>query len=105
MDTETMYAIRRTDGEPIHGEWSFVIVDGPNDWTAAEDDAAGNGHPATYELVEMTVKTRRVRTLPMCVEPRCNHVGEFWGLCEKHAREDDEETLEELLAARIAADA
>lgn len=45
----------------------------------------------------------RDRTLPMCVEPRCDHVGEFWGLCEKHARGDDEETLNEMLAARAEA--
>lgn len=104
MDSETMYAIRRTDGELIHGEWSFAIVDGPNDWSAAEDDAEGNGSPATYELVEMTVKVRRVRTLPMCAASACNHVGEFWGLCVKHAREDDPETLDEMLAARVKDD-
>lgn len=102
MDTEEkIYAIRRTDGELIHGEWSFAIVDGKRDWSVAEDDAESNGHPATYELVEMTVKVLRTRTLPMCSED-CNRVAEFWGLCEKHAREDDEETVDEMLAARAA---
>ena len=102
MDTETMYAIRRADGEPIYDEWSFAIVNGPTDWDVALDDAEANGGPATYELVEMTVKTLRVRTLPMCAE-KCDQVAEFWGLCEKHAREDDEETLNEVLAARAEA--
>ena len=99
MDTETMYAIRRKDGEPLYGEWSFAIVSGPDDWDAADADAEDSTFAVTYELVEMTVKTVRTRTLPVCAE-RCDKPAEFWGLCEEHAREDDEETLNEGLAAR-----
>ena len=105
MDTETMYAIRRKDGEPLYGEWSFAIVSGPDDWDAADADAEDSTFAVTYELVEMTVKTVRTRTLPVCAVSACNHVAEFWCLCEQHAREDDSETLEEMLAARVEADA
>lgn len=97
--TEVMYAIRRADGEPIFGEWAFAIVGGPTDWAAAEDDAEGNGHPATYELVEMKMTVVRTRTLPMCAEV-CNRVAEYWGLCEMHALEDDPDTVAEMKAER-----
>lgn len=44
---------RHLDGEPVHGEWSFAIVDGPDDWGHAEEDAAWSDVPISYELLRM----------------------------------------------------
>lgn len=101
MGVERMYVIRRTDGEPLFGEWSFSLVDGPDDWQAAIEDARDSFSTATYELLEMVVTRIHTRTLPECVERSCLEPGEYWGMCEQHAREDDEEALEEILSKRI----
>jgi hypothetical protein len=98
-ERETMYAIRRTDGGLIYGEWAFIIVDGPDDWDVAEVDAGDDHAVVTYEMVRMTQEVVGTRTLPECAE-RCGKPVEFWGLCEEHAREDDPETLAEMLAER-----
>ena len=97
---ETIYSIRRTDGQLMFGEMTFAIVGDANDWSAAEDDAYDSGCSVTYELVEMTVTVRRTRTLPVCATAHCNDVAQFWGLCETHAFEDDPDTAREMIAAR-----
>ena len=51
---ESFFAIRRTDGEPIYGEFDWIACDGPSDWTAAEE-ADHWGNPVEYEIVRMTV--------------------------------------------------
>ena len=95
VDTETFYAIRRADGGLIYGEYGWMGTDGPTDWTAVED----GDESAEYEMLRMTAEVAGRRTFPVCAE-RCDKPAEFWGLCEEHAREDDEETLNEGLAAR-----
>ena len=93
-----MYAIRRADGEPM-GDYSHLIVAGPHDWEPAEADSDYADEPITYELVKMDVEVVECRTLPRCKEG-CGAVGTFWGLCQRHAEEDDPETVREMLAER-----
>jgi hypothetical protein len=93
---ETLYALRRTDNELIYGEFSYLCVSGPDDWGPVDDDL---DDLVTYEMIKMTVEVVRTRTLPECRE-RCGEPGEFWGLCEEHAREDDPETMDAVLAER-----
>lgn len=89
--SETIYAIRRADGEPMFGEFSFATTTGPDDWDPATDDSDGAEDGTVYELVEMPVKVLGTKTLPTCKDcPRkYPQPAEFWGLCETHAREDD----------------
>lgn len=49
---EPFYAIRRTDGEPLMGEYSWLVCDGPDDWTVAEE--GDHWDPVEYEIVLMT---------------------------------------------------
>lgn len=84
---EVMYAVRRADGGLMDGDYTFIGVSGPNDWAPVEDwdgDAEGE-----FEMVRMTVEIVARRTLPECSEGGCTVPAEFWGLCERHAREDD----------------
>lgn len=79
---ESFHAIRRADGDLI-GDFGWLSVDGPDDWPDwLEDDG-----PTEYEIArhEVTVVARKV--LPTCSE--CDEPGDYWGLCEEHAREDD----------------
>lgn len=100
--SETMYAIRRTDGELIYDEYAFLGTSGPDDWLDIEEDADHGYPPVEYEMVKMSVEVVSRRTVPTCKDcPReFPQPAEFWGLCETHAREDDPETLDEMLAAR-----
>lgn len=68
MSTEVIWAIRRTDGEPIGGEYSFMVVSGPGDWDAAIADAEYSDEPIEYELIGMRVVSGGVRTYPRCTE-------------------------------------
>lgn len=89
---EVLYAVRRQDGEDI-GEYSFCVVGStPGDWSPAEDDADYADEPVVYEMVKMTVEVVGTRTLPKCHD--CDDPATHWGLCEKHAREDDPEHFE-----------
>jgi hypothetical protein len=63
-EEEVFYAIRRTDGVPIFNEYGFAIVDGPDDWAQAEDDADYSLVPIEYELVRMRVERIGVRSFP-----------------------------------------
>ncbi len=83
---ETMYAIRRTDGELIWDEYAFMTVAGPDDWAPVEDDYADEA--VEYEMVRTEVYPVARRMLPSCKDG-CGEPARYWGLCEKHAREDD----------------
>lgn len=61
-DSEVQYACRRADGEPI-GDFSFLTVDGPDDWSVAEDDADGSEQAADYEIVKMTIDVAATKTV------------------------------------------
>jgi hypothetical protein len=102
--SEAFYAIRRTDGEPIWGDFGWITASGPDDWEAAELDSEYADDATEYELVRMTVEPVAVRAYPRCRESGCDVPAAFWGLCEPHAREDDPETVAEILAARVSAD-
>ena len=91
---ESFYAIRRTDGELIQGDYGWVTADGQNDWTAAEEEAEYGNEGTEYEMVRMTVERIAVRTLPTCRD--CDDPAAHWGLCEKHAREDDPSAFDAL---------
>jgi len=96
--SETKYALRRSDGELI-GDYAFIITEGPDDWYQAELDSEFCDATIIYEMVKMEMEVVGTKELPNCGV--CNEVaGRYWGLCEDHAREDDEETLNEILAAR-----
>lgn len=67
-EPETIYAIRRLDGELMFGEYGWVATDGPNDWDPAQEEESG---------------------------PTCDGPAQYWGLCEAHAREDDPEYFDD----------
>ncbi len=98
---EVIYAVRRADGQDI-GDYSFVVVSGPGDWTPAEDDADGIDDATVYQLVKMTVEVVATRTLPECSEAGCETPASHWGLCEAHAREDDPDYFAEANRTRSA---
>ena len=83
--TEEFYAIRRQDGEPIYGEFTWITCDNPLDWSQVEE--IEHDEPTTYELVRMEVHPVVTRTFPTC--SLCPLPATHWGLCEAHAREDD----------------
>lgn len=85
---ETIYAIRRTDGEPIYDDFSFLIADGPDDWSAAEDIAEADDVAGEFEMVAMDVQVVATKTLPTCNEG-CGEPAVYWGLCRAHAEKDD----------------
>lgn len=93
---EVIHAIRRTDGELVFGEYSFLVVAGESDWTPAEDDTEWANDPTEYEMVRMTVEVVERRTFPSCRE--CDQPAAHWGLCEHHAREDDPEAFADATA-------
>lgn len=64
MAEETIYAVRRTDNELIYGEFSYLEVGGPGDWSAFEDDIEFDDPVVTYEMVKMTVEVLERRSLP-----------------------------------------
>lgn len=83
MDKTTMTTYRRADGELIYGEFSFVCD------TEFFEDA-----DETTEYVEEVweLKAARTFTLPLCTQ--CDRPATHWGLCEKHAEEDDPEAFD-----------
>lgn len=88
---EEFYAIRRVDGEPIYGEYSWTSTTGPNDWEPAQLEAEDADDPIEYELVKMTVTPVATHKFPTCHE--CDEPATYWGLCEAHARIDDPESF------------
>lgn len=60
MSGEAFFAIRRTDGEPIWGELSWMSADHTDDWTVAEE--SDHDDPVEYELVRMVVEPIARRT-------------------------------------------
>lgn len=64
---ETFRALRRVDGEPIFGEYSWYSADGSDPWQGAREDAPDavedpDADPVEYELVEMTVRVLERQT-------------------------------------------
>lgn len=60
-DPECFAAVRRVDGEPMCGEFSWVAADPADPWALARDEK-GEGL-VEYELVHMTVTPIRRVTL------------------------------------------
>lgn len=87
MDEVGMATYKRADGEPIAGEYAFVT-----DREYVEDEAYYAEGPVEFvEQVWELVGERRF-TLPKCAQ--CDEVATYWGLCEKHAREDDPDAFD-----------
>lgn len=64
----TGYAIRRTDGEEIvEGYYSWMGVDGPNDWSCPEEQMSANDVPVEFEIVALVPVARR--TFPSRAHP------------------------------------
>lgn len=61
-DRERFFAIRRTDSEPIFGEYGWMNADHADDWHIAEEDSAHDDVPIEYEIVEMIVVPVATRT-------------------------------------------
>ena len=89
-EPEVLYAVRRKDRDEI-GDYSFVCVEGPNDWSPVEYEEVWE--PTEYELVKMTVEVVTTRTMPTC--QMCSAPAVYWGLCTPHAAEDDPEAFAE----------
>ncbi len=64
-----MYAIRRTDGEPVGDEYTFFTTGGPDDWSPAENEAEDFDEEVEYELVKMLVERVGVRTFGTLTPP------------------------------------
>lgn len=82
---EKIYAIRRTDGESLGDDWSFLVVGDASDWQPAEDDAEysmADPMSVEYELIEMTVRSLGTRRLPPNPHVKhgdqCEYCGEDW---------------------------
>lgn len=79
---ESFYAIRRTDGEQIWGDYAWMGCDGPDDWTVA--DNADDEEPVEYEIVRMHVEPIARKTygdphdLHERVGEECQYCGEPW---------------------------
>lgn len=70
-EPERFFAIRRTDGELIFGDYGWMRADAENDWTVGEESV--HDEPTEYEIVEMTVRPVAKRTFG---RPRCEDCGE-----------------------------
>jgi hypothetical protein len=83
-DETKMTTYRRADGRLLGGEWSFAT-----DIESCEAEGEWSDVPIEYvEEKWMRVAVRRF-VLPVCNGIGCDAPATFWGLCEKHAREDD----------------
>lgn len=56
VNGEQFYAIRRTDGEQIGGEYGWFKCEGPNDWTPAEETEWNYGGDAECEIARFYVE-------------------------------------------------
>lgn len=90
MPDDTMTTYRRADGEPLDGD----LVE----WSTSRDYLDWCEFEEPTEIVEevWTLQSRRTFTLPTCSEHSCDEAAKFWGLCERHAREDDPEHFAEV---------
>lgn len=77
---ETMVTYKMADGSSVAGEFGWVSSLDYFD----EDDEPSD----VVEEVWSLVSRRTITVGPKC---HCGEVAIFWGLCEKHAREDDPE--------------
>lgn len=81
---EIVHAIRRTDGELMHGEYSWSTSTGPDDWEPAELDSEDAGYPDTieFEMIEMRCRTIATKSLPenphVERDGECEYCGEGW---------------------------
>jgi hypothetical protein len=75
-----MTTYKRTDGGYIAGEY---------EWVGAPDylDAEAEDEPVEFVEEVWVRESARTFTLPTCRE--CDETATHWGLCEKHARQDD----------------
>lgn len=72
-EPESFYSIRRTDGERISGEFTWLSADGPDDWTVAEESV--DDEATEWEICRLVVEPIARRTLPECREPDCTATG------------------------------
>jgi hypothetical protein len=59
----SFFAVRRTDGEEMFGEYGWAHTDSPDDWAPAERDAETLEGQFEYELVMLVPKRIAVRTI------------------------------------------
>lgn len=65
MPDEVQYAVRRTDGVPMAGEYTFLGVGDAADWAPAEEDAEWSDDPIEYEMVRLVITRVGVRSFPV----------------------------------------
>lgn len=72
--SESFYAMRRTDGETMGDEWSWVNVDHADDWSHAVMEVEYGEQEIEFEIVLMTPTVVATRTFsaPRCAE--CGHI-------------------------------
>lgn len=70
--TEFMLAIRRTDGEDIGDDWSFLTTTATDPWKAVDGYFEDQDEPVELELVRMDITSVETRTIggprPVCDE-------------------------------------
>lgn len=86
-DPERMTTYKRADGELMCGEWGWVT-----EMDSVEAEAYDAIEP--IEFIEEVWVRQSVRTFKLPTCNQCDEDAEYWGLCEKHAREDDPEHFE-----------
>jgi hypothetical protein len=79
-----MMTYKRADGELIHGDWVFAL-----DREALDNEAEYADAPIEYVEQRWALVSERRFFLPICGS--CDAPATHWGLCERHAREDDPE--------------
>lgn len=84
----SMTTFKRADGDLMAGEYTFVC-----DIESVEADIEYADEP--IEFVEERWERVYVRTFTLPTCRQCNDPATHWGLCEKHAREDDPSAFEE----------
>lgn len=62
MTTKPTYIIRRTDGEGIYDEYTFMGCEGPDDWTVP-DESEHDG-PTEYEILRCEPVATRTFGVP-----------------------------------------
>lgn len=88
VETRRMTTYTRADGDTIGDDWAFSL-----DIETCENDADNSDEPVEFIEQVWVLESERKFTLPTCRE--CDEVARHWGLCEKHAREDDPDAFDD----------
>lgn len=90
-----MTTYKRADREMIAGEYGWVT-----EMESVEAEAYDAHESIEFVEEVWTLQSRRTFLLPVCgAGDDCQEPIKFWGLCEKHAREDDPSAFEDEEAA------